>query len=447
MYGFGNWAEVAEHVGTKSKPQCIDHYNAIYMSSPCFPLPDMSHVMGKSRSELLAMSRGPSEVEKEIPHTGELTLKEETRLSARVSCDESQKGPAWHSSSSLTSERGTGLVSSSDNTSSGVVKKVSSQAQIKDDTSMEDFQADRSVGEKKPRVVGDEGLSVTELSGYNFKRQEFEIEYDNDAELVLADMEFKATDSNAERELKLRVLHIYSKRLDERKRRKDFILERNLLYPDPYEKSLSPEEREICQRFKVFMRFQPKEVHEEFLKNIIEEQRIVKRIQDLQEARAAGCRTAAEVDRFLEQNRKKEVEGSEQGVNESAQGPSSNMLQRQIHVKVEFDASPQGAKGSTGLHPSGKDSSSAMQATSSFVEEWDITGFAGVDLLSETEKRLCGEIRILPSHYLNMLQIMSVEILKGNVTKKSDAHSLFKVESSKVDKVYDMLVKKGIAQA
>lgn len=63
------------------------------------------------------------------------------------------------------------------------------------------------------------------------------------------------------------------------------------------------------------------------------------------------------------------------------------------------------------------------------------------------EKRLCGEIRILPSHYLNMLQIMSVEILKGNVTKKSDAHSLFKVESSKVDKVYDMLVKKGIAQA
>lgn len=37
----------------------------------------------------------------------------------------------------LASERGTGLVSSGDNTSSGVVKKASSQAQIKDDTSME----------------------------------------------------------------------------------------------------------------------------------------------------------------------------------------------------------------------------------------------------------------------------------------------------------------------
>jgi transcriptional adapter 2-alpha len=63
------------------------------------------------------------------------------------------------------------------------------------------------------------------------------------------------------------------------------------------------------------------------------------------------------------------------------------------------------------------------------------------------EKQLCGEIRILPSHYLNMLEVISVEILKGNVTKKSDAYSLFKVEPSKVDKVYDMLVKKGIAQA
>ena len=75
-----------------------------------------------------------------------------------------------------------------------------------------DSHADRSIGEKKPRMSGDEGPSMKELSGYNSKRQEFEIEYDNDAEQLLADMEFKGTDSDAERELKLRVLRIYSKR-------------------------------------------------------------------------------------------------------------------------------------------------------------------------------------------------------------------------------------------
>ncbi|XP_062160670.1 transcriptional adapter ADA2-like isoform X3 [Alnus glutinosa] len=446
MYGFGNWTEVAEHVGTKSKAQCIDHYNAVYISSPCFPLPDMSHVMGKSREELLAMVEGPGEVKKEIPKIGELTLKEESPFSARVRYDELKKGQPCHSSSSFTPDVGTGLGSSSGDTFSDAVKKASNKAQIKDGTSVQELQSDRSIGEKKPRVPGDEGPSMTELSGYNFKRQEFEIEYDNDAELLLADMEFKDTDFDAEHELKLKVLRIYSKRLDERKRRKDFILERNLLYPDPFEKSLSPEEREICQRYRVLMRFHLKEEHDELLKNIIEEQRIVKRIQDLQEARAAGCCTATEANRFLEQKRKKEAEESEHGVKESSQCPNGKVLQRQNHLKGEFDASPQGfVKGSTGLQPSTRDSSSALQAISSCVDEWDITGFVGVDLLSETEKQLCGEIRILPSHYLNMLEVISVEILKGNVTKKSDAHSLFKLEPSKVDEVYDMLVKKGVA--
>ncbi|GMY38125.1 transcriptional adapter ADA2-like [Fagus crenata] len=341
-----------------------------------------------------------------------------------------------------------GLGSSSVKKFSSVEKKASNKSQIKDGIKMEEFQSDRSIGEKKPRVPGDEGPSMTELSGYNSKRQEFEIEYDHDAEQILADMEFKDTDSDADRELKLRVLRIYSKRLDERKRRKDFILERNLLYPDPLEKSLSPKEREIAQRYKVFMRFHSKEEHYELLKGIIEEQRIVKRIQDLQEARAAGCRTAAEANRFLEQKWKMEAEESEHGIKESAQGPSGKVLQRPNSLKEEFDASPRGVvKGSTGLQLSSKNSSSAIQAISSDLDEWDITGFVGADLLSETEKRLCGEIRILPSHYLNMLQIISVEILKGNVTKKSDAYGLFKVEPSKVDKVYDMVVKKGIAHA
>lgn len=51
-----------------------------------------------------------------------------------------------------------------------------------------------------------------EISGYNPKRHEFDPEYDNDAEQLLADMEFKDADTEEERELKLRVLRIYAKR-------------------------------------------------------------------------------------------------------------------------------------------------------------------------------------------------------------------------------------------
>lgn len=63
------------------------------------------------------------------------------------------------------------------------------------------------------------------------------------------------------------------------------------------------------------------------------------------------------------------------------------------------------------------------------------------------EKQLCREIRIIPSHYLKMLQTIATEVWNGNVTKKTDAHSLFMVDPSKVDKVYDMVVEKGITSA
>lgn len=69
------------------------------------------------------------------------------------------------------------------------------------------------------------------------------------------------------------------------------------------------------------------------------------------------------------------------------------------------------------------------------------------DLNYMQERQLCGEIRILPLHYLNMQETMSIAILNGSISKKSDAYSLFNVDPSKVDKVYDMLVRKGLAQA
>lgn len=69
-------------------------------------------------------------------------------------------------------------------------------------------------------------------------------------------------------------------RLDERKRRKDFILERNLLHPSPFE-DLSQEEKKLCRRYDVFMRFHSKDEHQELLKIVVSEHRILKRIRQL----------------------------------------------------------------------------------------------------------------------------------------------------------------------
>lgn len=78
------------------------------------------------------------------------------------------------------------------------------------------LQSNRSIGGKKPKPLVEDskgGTNGSDQTGYNAKRQDFEPEYDNEAEQQLADMEFKDNDTETDRELKLRMLHIYISRL------------------------------------------------------------------------------------------------------------------------------------------------------------------------------------------------------------------------------------------
>lgn len=39
MYGLGNWADIAEHVGGRTKEECYEHYMRTYIESSDYPLP------------------------------------------------------------------------------------------------------------------------------------------------------------------------------------------------------------------------------------------------------------------------------------------------------------------------------------------------------------------------------------------------------------------------
>ncbi|KAL6495064.1 hypothetical protein OROGR_030746 [Orobanche gracilis] len=128
MYGLGNWNEVAEHVGTKTKSQCIDHYDKIFMNSRCFPLPDMSRVMGKNREELLAMAKEYSETKEGATTSGDVDGKEESYFSARIKMEDQRKeGQAGRSSSSISSEVDIVGGSTSSKMSAGAIKGTSSE--------------------------------------------------------------------------------------------------------------------------------------------------------------------------------------------------------------------------------------------------------------------------------------------------------------------------------
>lgn len=63
--------------------------------------------------------------------------------------------------------------------------------------------------------------TAEEIIGYWPKRKEFDVEYLNEAELEISDLEFYEDDTKEERELKLNVLHVYNIHLDERDFRKE----------------------------------------------------------------------------------------------------------------------------------------------------------------------------------------------------------------------------------
>ena len=52
--------------------------------------------------------------------------------------------------------------------------------------------------------------SPAEIVGYMPKRGDFEVQYDNDAELLLAEMEFTDEDTEEEKQMKFRLIDIYN---------------------------------------------------------------------------------------------------------------------------------------------------------------------------------------------------------------------------------------------
>lgn len=152
-----------------------------------------------------------------------------------------------------------------------------------------------------PRSEADPNSRLNDIQGYMPLRGDFDVEHDNDAEQVIADIEFKEGEPPAETELKLKMLEIYNAKLDDRERRKAFLLERGLLN---YKKVISAErrrpkeEREILAHMRPFARFLPAKDFDELVAGIITEVRLRKRIEKLKAHRTLGFRTIAEAEQY-----------------------------------------------------------------------------------------------------------------------------------------------------
>jgi transcriptional adapter 2-alpha len=234
MYGLGNWGDVSDHVGTKTGGQSREHYFATYINVPTAPFPDLEKIL--TTAESLQQRRKAIKNGEPVPKLAPIVK---------------PKPPPTETTTTTKVNHAT-------------------------------------------NVHGSKQHCWHDLGGYMNLRGDFDQDWENEAEGILCDITFYDEDTPQEKELKLQVIEIYNQKLDERIRRKKFIVERNLFDYKKMEKRKTREEKDLYDRLRPFMRIMEDKEHEEFLQSLISEQQIRDRIEELKQYRQIGITTLQE---------------------------------------------------------------------------------------------------------------------------------------------------------
>ena len=249
--GFDNWEDISDSILTKTKEECEAHYNSFYYRSKnCFiPLDDDIIIENKENEKF------NNELEKEKIKMIKL---------------KSGKIPE------ITNLKNTKLI-------------------------------EKGIEHREKKSKNEKLNFPYNLEGYWHKRKEFEIEYENDIEKEIADIEFFEDDSKEELKIKEQVLSMYNKILDERERRKDFVIERKIIdikQQNNIENRLNKDEREIYNCLKPFMRFLSENEFQELFDNLLIEKKLKQRINELIGYQNQGLKTYDDIEKKIENNMK-----------------------------------------------------------------------------------------------------------------------------------------------
>lgn len=343
-----------------------------------------------------------------------------------------------------------------------------------------------------------------ELAGYMPRRGDFDIEWENDAEQAIADMEFLPGEPLQDRELKLKVLAIYNSKLDERESRKRFVLNRHLYdyrKIQTEEQKLPRDERDLVHRMRLFERFHTPDEHKQFIADLLKAKRLRKEIAKLQMYRRLGLTSVdlAEMYELDKQRRsfhkaaqaQKEAEAakaSEAAVsgaqaeastgavaNETVssslwkqyrttdrkirksinRGVSTDVKKDQVEATNSVESLDAKADDSTiaakaeGTAPmpmdvDDKDETKSQEAVDGNVEFALLPGYS---LLSPQEVDLCRKLTLSPSQYQKIKTALIMEALEQGMLDKesgsSTKRSFVKIDVEKRGDVIDFMLQAG----
>ncbi|KAL4451456.1 hypothetical protein ABPG75_007118 [Micractinium tetrahymenae] len=494
IYGLGNWPKVAEHVG-KSLEEVRGHCLATYIDHPGFPLPQRDASMAGIDIEALVA---------EYRRSGREGA---AATAARLSAAAAAASPPHKRARTAPAKGGAAAAAAA--AGSVEVKEEDGMAEVKTEEGSEGAEQQHATAGKKHRkeepgasaaaspagaaagqaaahvtqgtfalrpaaaadglatpgaVVQTPGLgdgstakipAATEAqqTGYNIKRNEFEPEWDAEAETLIAELDFKDEDPEEESAQKDRLIQIYNRRLDERERRRQFVLDRGLLNikrQQAIDKRRTAAERELHGGLRVLARHLPQEQFEALAEGIAVEQRLRARIAELQEYRAMGLRTFEQVDEVeaLQEGRKKKEAQQQQ--------QQQNIRNRLNKVAIDEGALQQALVQTMGAaHAAaqlGLQHSTLPEGRGNGLAAWrhkrgvllDITSLPDVEPLSQRERNLCAAERYLPAQYLAIkAAVLKLQETKGRVPRGEMLKLPFQVDPQRLQRLHDFFVQQG----
>jgi len=269
------------------------------------------------------------------------------------------------------------------------------------------------------------GINIHQLLvlGFMPSRDDFEMEYENDAEVLVSGIEaapggtrLEPEEEELESNLKLAHVEMYQKKLKERERRKkvsnELSLVENFFKENPYNamtgKMTIPKpkkkdsKQELLDKFKFVTNIQSSEEYKKLMASVSKEKEIKYRIKELQRYRKNGINSLTEAESYEAERMKRNKKKSER----KRGGHEEGQMQEQATVKED-------AK------------------TVDLDNISSIVNLPGYDVLSLNEKRLCTSLRLHPKLYISYKTCL----LRDHLQKKK-GQSPKPVHPSGLDKVH-----------
>ncbi|CAB3239495.1 unnamed protein product [Arctia plantaginis] len=267
------------------------------------------------------------------------------------------------------------------------------------------------------------------LAGYNAYRSEFELSYDHNAESIFSiEDNYSDEDDECMEALKVSLVNALNNRLRERHRRYKIIQRHGLIKPNKLiswmQKFDSTLTKQKAERLMSFMQFMTGMQFDAFMESVSLEYELMQKILKLSEYRRNGIRTLFAAKLYKQLKKENDLVVKEQKYATNVMAKKFDSQSPVKHVQL-FGKNNQLLK---------------YKRTSMPLEIVDLPGF---NHLTEAEKVLCSNLRLIPDNYLDIKQQLITQNSKMGFLRLLDARRIVKIDVNKTRKIYDYLLYEG----